>query len=164
MFEINPGLILWTIITFLVVVLILRAVAWKPLLAALNAREEKIRSSLQHADQAQQEAQRLLEANRRQLALAEEQSQRIIREGRTLGERLKAEIMEKANSSSRHMVEQAKEEIKREKEAALVQLRGEVADLAIMAAGKILDANLDTAKQRQLVDAAITDLNKRSFV
>ncbi len=60
------------------------------------------------------------------------------------------------------MVEQAKEEIRREKEAALVQLRGEVADLAIMAAGKILDANLDTAKQRQLVDAAITDLNKRS--
>ena len=162
MFEINPGLILWTIITFLVVVLILRAVAWKPLLAALNGREEKIRSSLQHAEQAQQEAQRLLEANRRQLALAEEQSQRIIREGRTLGERLKAEIMEKANASSRHMIDQAKEEIKREKESALVQLRGEVADLAIMAAGKILDANLDTAKQRQLVDAAIKDLNKRS--
>jgi len=162
MFDINPGLILWTIITFLVVVLILRAVAWKPLLAALNGREEKIRSSLQHAEQAQQEAQRLLEANRRQLALAEEQSQRIIREGRTLGERLKAEIMEKANASSRHMIEQAKEEIKREKESALVQLRGEVADLAIMAAGKILDANLDTAKQRQLVDAAIKDLNKRS--
>ena len=162
MFEINPGLILWTIITFLVVVLILRAVAWKPLLAALNGREEKIRSSLQHAEQAQQEAQRLLEANRRQLALAEEQSQRIIREGRTLGERLKAEIMEKANASSRHMIDQAKEEIKREKESALVQLRGEVANLAIMAAGKILDANLDTAKQRQLVDAAIKDLNKRS--
>jgi len=162
MFDINPGLILWTIITFLVVVLILRAVAWKPLLAALNGREEKIRSSLQHAEQAQQEAQRLLEANRRQLALAEEQSQRIIREGRTLGERLKAEIMEKANASSRHMIDQAKEEIKREKESALVQLRGEVADLAIMAAGKILDANLDTAKQRQLVDAAIKDLNKRS--
>jgi len=162
MFDINPGLILWTIITFLVVVLILRAVAWKPLLAALTGREEKIRSSLQHAEQAQQEAQRLLEANRRQLALAEEQSQRIIREGRTLGERLKAEIMEKANASSRHMIDQAKEEIKREKESALVQLRGEVADLAIMAAGKILDANLDTAKQRQLVDAAIKDLNKRS--
>ncbi len=162
MLEINPGLILWTIITFIIVVLILRAAAWKPLLAALTAREEQIRSSLQHADQAQQEAQRLLEENRRQLAAAEEQSQRIIREGRTLGERLKTEIMEKANASSRHMIDQAKEEIKREKEAALVQLRGEVADLAIMAAGKILDANLDTTKQRQLVDAAIKDLNKRS--
>src|SRR5512140_307541 len=145
MLDINPGLILWTIITFVVVVLILRAVAWKPLLGALTAREEQIRSSLQHAEQAHQEAQRLLEENRKQLAAAEEQSQRIIREGRTLGERLKAEIMEKANASSRHMIDQAKEEIKREKEAALVQLRGEVADLAITAAGKILDAHLDTA-------------------
>jgi F-type H+-transporting ATPase subunit b len=162
MLDINPGLIIWTIITFIIVVLILRAAAWKPLLAALTAREEQIRSSLQHAEQAQQEAQRLLEENRQQLAAAEEQSQRIIREGRNLGERLKAEIMEKANASSRHMIEQAKEEIQREKEAALVQLRGEVADLAITAAGKILDANLDTAKQRQLVDAAIKDLNKRS--
>lgn len=162
MFEINPGLILWTILTFVIVVLILRAMAWKPLLGALHAREEKIRSSLQHAEEAQREAERLLEANRRQLAAAEEQSQRIIREGRTLGERLKVEIMEKANTSSRQMIEQAKEEIMREKEAALVQLRGEVADLAIRAAGKILDANLDTAKQHQLVDAAIKDLSKRS--
>jgi F-type H+-transporting ATPase subunit b len=162
MLDINPGLIVWTIITFIIVVLILRAVAWKPLLAALTSREEQIRSSLQHAEQAQQEAQRLLEENRKQLAAAEEQSQRIIHEGRTLGERLKAEIMEKANASSRHMIDQAKEEITREKEAALVQLRGEVANLAIAAAGKLLDANLDTAKQRQLVDAAIKDLNKRS--
>jgi F-type H+-transporting ATPase subunit b len=162
MLDINPGLIIWTIITFIIVVLILRAVAWKPLLAALTAREEQIRSSLQHAEQAQQQAQRLLEENRQQLAAAEGQSQRIILEGRNLAERLKAEIMEKANASSRHMIEQAKEEIKREKEAALIQLRGEVADLAITAAGKILDANLDTAKQRQLVDAAIKDLNKRS--
>ena len=58
------------------------------------------------------------------------------------------------------MIEQAKEEIRREKEAALVQLRTEVADLAIMAAGKILDANLDTPKQRQLVDAAIKELTR----
>jgi F-type H+-transporting ATPase subunit b len=162
MLEINPGLIVWTIITFVIVVLILRAAAWKPLLGALTAREEQIRSSLQHAEKAQQEAERLLEENRKQLAAAEEQSQRIIREGRTLGERLKAEILDKANASSRHVIDQAKEEIKREKEAALVQLRGEVADLAIMAAGKILDANLDTTKQRQLADAAIKDLNKRS--
>jgi F-type H+-transporting ATPase subunit b len=58
------------------------------------------------------------------------------------------------------MIEQAKEEIFREKEAALTQLRTEVADLAIIAAGKILDANLDTPKQRQLVDAAIKEMNK----
>lgn len=160
MLDINPGLIIWTFITFLAVLAILRALAWKPLLGALTSREEAIRSSLQQAEQAQHEAQKLLEENKQQLARAEEQSQRIIREGRDMGEKLKAEIIEKANASSRHMIDQAKDEIRREKDAALTQLRAEVADLAIFAAGKILDAELDTPKQRKLVDSAIQDLNK----
>jgi F-type H+-transporting ATPase subunit b len=153
-------LILWTIITFVIVLIILRLTAWKTLLGALTAREEKIRTSIEQAESSRLEAQRLLEENRRQLALAEDHSQRVIREGRDMGERLKAEILEKANSSARHVIEQAKDEIAREKEKALTQLRTEVADLVIGAAGKILDANLDTPKQRQLVDAAIKDLNK----
>jgi F-type H+-transporting ATPase subunit b len=160
MLEINPGLILWTILTFVIVVLILRLTAWKSLLGALTAREESIRTSLDQAEKARQEAERTLEANRKQLARAEEQAQRVITEGRDLGEKLKAEIVEKANASSRSMLAQAKEEIGREKEKALVQLRTEVADLAIGAAGKILDANLDNAKQRTLVDTAIKELTK----
>jgi F-type H+-transporting ATPase subunit b len=84
----------------------------------------------------------------------------VIKEGRDLGERLKAEILEKANASSRDLVAQAKDEIQREKEAALVQLRTEVGELAVAAAGKILDANLDTAKQHALADAAIKELTK----
>jgi F-type H+-transporting ATPase subunit b len=160
MLDINPGLILWTILTFVIVVVILRATAWKPLLAALSAREESIRSTLRQADEARAQAQALLEENQKQRALADEQAQRLIREGRDMGERLKSEIVEKANASSRHMVDQAKEEIRREKEAAIVQLREEMADLAIAAAGKLLDANLDNAKQRTLVDAAIRDITK----
>jgi F-type H+-transporting ATPase subunit b len=160
MLDINPGLILWTIITFVIVLIILRLTAWKTLLEALTAREEKIRTSIEQAESSRLEAQQLLEENKRQLALAEDHSQRVIREGRDMGERLKAEILEKANNSARHVIEQAKDEIAREKEKALTQLRTEVADLVIGAAGKILDANLDTPKQRQLVDAAIKDLNK----
>lgn len=160
MLDINPGLIIWTILTFVVVLVVLRAAAWKPMLAALTAREEKIRGALQQSEDARAQAQQLLEENRRQLAAAEEQSQRVMREGRDMGERLKAELLEKANASARVMVDQAKEEIKREKEAALLQLRSEVADLAIIAAGKILDENLDTPKQRKLVDAVIKGLPK----
>jgi len=160
MLEINPGLIVWTIITFLIVLAILRVTAWRPLLGALTAREDKIRNSLDDARKAQQQAQALLDENRKQLALAEEQSQRIIREGRDMADRLKAEILEKANASARSAVDQAREEIQREKESALTQLRSEVADLAIQAAGKILDENLDPAKQRKIVDAVIRDINK----
>ena len=160
MLDINPGLILWTILTFVIVLVILRVAAWKPLLAALTSREDHIRDTLRQAEQAQSEAQKLLEENKRQLAQAEEQSQRVMKEGREMGERLKAEIVERAHASSRQMVEQAKEEIRREKETALVELRLEVADLAIGAASKILDTNLDTPKQRQLVDSVIKDMQK----
>ena len=160
MLEINPGLIVWTIITFVILLVILRAKAWKPLVQALTEREENIRTALQGAEDAQAEAQRLLDENKRQLAKAEEQSQRVIKEGREMGEKLKSEIVDKANTSARVMIEQAKDEIRREKEAALTQLRTEVADLAIGVAGKILDQNLDTPKQRQLVDSAIKDLQK----
>ncbi len=160
MLEINPGLIVWTILTFLIVVAILRGTAWKPLLKALNDREARIRESLQQAERAQSEAQRLLEENRKQLAAAEEQAARIIKEGRDLGEKLRGELLEKAQAASRQTVEQAKAEIGREKEAALNQLRSEVADLAVAAASKILEANLDAAQQRKLVDAAIQELSK----
>jgi F-type H+-transporting ATPase subunit b len=160
MLEINPGLILWTILTFAIVLVILRRTAWKPLLTALKEREDSIRTSLHDAEEARNQAQKLLDENKKLMASAEEQSQRIIKEGRAMADRLKAEILEKANTSSQQMVMQAREEIQREKESALTQLRSEVADLAITAAGKILDANLDPAKQRAIVDAAIRDINK----
>ncbi len=158
MLEINSGLILWTILTFVIVLIILRKAAWKPLLGALAAREESIRASLREAEDARAQAARLLDENKRQLARAEEQSRRIIMEGRDMGERLKGDILEKANATTRVMIEQAKEEIRREKDAALIQLRSEATDLVIAAAGKILDANLDTPKQRQLADAAIREI------
>ena len=158
MLEINPGLIFWTIITFIAVLAILSKVAWKPLLHALTSREEQIRTALQQAEEAQTEAKKLLEENKRQLAQAEAHSQQAMREGRAMGERLRVEIVEKANANARAMVEQAKEEIRRERDAALTQLRGEVADLAVIAAGKIIDANLDVNKHRQLVDNVIKDI------
>lgn len=160
MLDVNPGLILWTILTFLILLVILRKLAWKPLLGALTAREENIRTTLEETTRAQDEARRLLEENRRQLAEAEAQAQRVIREGREMGEKLRAEILEKAQASSRALVDQAREEIRREKDAALGQLRSEVADLAVMAAGKIIDANLDPARHRALVDAALRELPK----
>lgn len=158
MLNINPGLIFWTIVTFLAVLLILRKMAWKPLLHALTSREEQIRTSLLEAEEAHAEAKKLLEENKRQLAQAEAHAQQAMREGREMGERLKAEILEKANAGARSMVEQAKEEIRRERDAALIQLRGEVAELAVAAAGKIIDANLDVNKHRQLVDTVIKDI------
>lgn len=158
MLDLNPGLIVWTIITFTAVLIILSRFAWKPIVGALTKREEEIRASLEQAEKANAEAKRLLEENKRQLAMAEAQSQAAVREGREMGERVKAEIVERAHASARQMIEQAKDEIRREKDAALLALRSEVADLAVTAAGKIIDANLDVNKHRSLVDNVINDI------
>ena len=158
MLEINPGLIFWTIVTFIVVLAVLSKVAWKPLMHALTSREDGIRTALQQAEDANAEAKKLLEENKRQLAQAEAHAAQAMHEGREMGEKLKAEIIDKANTSARGMVEQAKEEIRRERDAAMLQLRSEVADLAVTAAGKIIDANLDVNKHRQIVDSVIKDI------
>ena len=160
MLELNPGLIAWTIITFLLLVTVLRAFAWKPILGALQKREEHIRTTLERTEEARNEAARLLEENRKQLLRAEQEGQRIMAESRAFGDKLKDEIVAKANQQSQRMVEQAKEEINRDKDAALIQLRTEVASLAIKAAEKILDETLDDARHRKIVDSYINQLPK----
>lgn len=156
MLDINPGLIVWTIITFIVLLFVLKKLAWKPLLEALTAREEKIRESLEQAEHARREAQRLIEENQKKMQHAQGEFQRLMREAREEAERLRAKRKQEAEAEARKIVEQGKMEIEREKEAALNQLRGEVADLAIRAAERILDEELDERKHRKLIDAFLT--------
>jgi F-type H+-transporting ATPase subunit b len=160
MLEPNPGLIIWTIVTFVLLLIVLRKFAWKPLLTALHDRESSIRGTLEHAENAKAEAERILEENRKQLAKAGEEAQKILAEGRALGDRLRSEIVEQANQASRRMVDQARLEIERDKESAIAQLRGEVAALAIQAAEKILNETLDAQKHRALIDDSISKLPK----
>ena len=160
MLDLNPGLAIWTAITFFLLLFVLRKFAWKPLLNALQSREERISSSLEQAQNAREEAKRLLEENKKNLQRAEEQAQQVIREGRAAAERLKNEIVEKANASSRRMIEQAKGEIQREKETALNELRREVVDLAIQAASKIIGEELDERHHRKVVEGFLRDLPK----
>lgn len=158
MLEPNYGLVAWTIITFVLLVLVLRSIAWRPLLDALHKREEHIRGSIERAEQAKVEAEKLLDEHRSRLAQAESDVQRLLNEGKSLGEKLKDEIVVKANQQSQRMINQAKQEIERDKDAALSQLRSEVADLAIRATEKILDESLDEPRQRKIIDTYLKEL------
>jgi len=160
MLDPNPGLIVWTIVSFVCLVLILRKFAWEPILEALHKREQYVRDTLDRAERARTEAAQLLDENRKQLERAEQEGHRILTESRSLAEKLKDEIVQKANQQSRRLVEQAKDEIERDKEAALAQLRNEVASLAIAAAEKILDETLDDNRRRKIVDSYLRDLPK----
>ncbi len=160
MLEINPGLILWTIVTFVCLAAVLAKFAWKPMLKALSDREEKIRSALEDADRARIEAAELIKQNEKNLARAEEEYQRIVREGKALSEKMKQEIVLKARQQAQHEIKVANEEIQRNLESARQQLRADVADLAIKAAEKILEETLDEKRQKKIVDAFIDRLPK----
>ena len=158
--NLNPGLIIWTFVTFFVVLFVLKKVAWKPLLTMLETREETIKSDLQRAEHAREESERLLAEHKKSLQDSELEARKIVEDARAIAEKLKAEIVEKAQSTAHNLTVQAKAEIQREKETALSELREEVASLAIEAAGKILDETLDDEKHRKIVDTFIKTLPK----
>jgi F-type H+-transporting ATPase subunit b len=150
--DINTGPILWTIINFVILLLLLRAVAWKPIVKALETREASINDALNRADVARSEAERILAENQKALQRADEESQRVMRESRELAERVQSEATLKAQQESRRMLEQAQQEIERSKQQALKELRNEVATLAVGGAETILKESLDADRQRKVVD------------
>lgn len=160
MLDINPGLIVWTIVTFIVLAIVLRAIAWKPLLQALQAREKEIADALHAAEQAKKDAERTLAENKIAMEKASAETAKLIAEGRAMAEQVKNDVLAKANESAKQLLQQAKSEIEREKESALTQLRGEVADLAVTVAEKILDESLDSTKQKKFVDKVLQQMQK----
>ena len=100
MFEINPGLIVWTTVTFVVLAALLAKFAWKPMLKMLGEREDQIRSALTQAEKARTDAAEMMKQNEKNLARAEAEYQKMIREGRALAEKLKEDIVAKARPFS----------------------------------------------------------------
>ncbi len=156
----NLGLIFWIVISFLLLLFVLSKYAWGPITAALTEREQTIETSLTRAEKALAEAKQLAADNEKARREAELEAQRIMRDAREAAEASRAEQVDKTRQQIRQMQAQAESEIEREKQQALAELRAEVADLAILAAEKILHENLDAGRQKKLVQDFITDLPK----
>jgi F-type H+-transporting ATPase subunit b len=157
----EPGLIFWTAITFILVMLILKKIAWGPIITALQDREKGIQSSIDRAHQAKDESEAILRKNRELLSKADAESDRILREGKDYAEKLRADITEKAQSEAKKMIASAKDEIEQEKRRALDVLRNEVADLAVKGAEKIIKTALDADMQKKIVNSMIQDFSTK---
>lgn len=151
-YDMNTGLSVWTLIVFAGLVLILGKFAWGPILQAVDRREEGIQSALDEAAQRNEEAAKLLEEHKAQLADARRQASELIAEGRSAGESVRKEIEEKARTEAQGILERARHEIERERDAALDTLRKESVELALAAASRLMQENLDQAKDRALVE------------
>ena len=148
----HVGLIIWTIITFLVVLFVLKKFAWPHLLAALDEREQRISDAIAGAEQARQEAEEVLREHQQKLAAADEEARQVVAEAREAGANVRQTIVSQAREEAERMLDQARTSIESEKRAAIAELRRETANLAVQAAGALIDANLDDEKNRGLVD------------
>ena len=158
--DVNPGLIFWTVVTFVLLLFILKKMAWKPILSSLNERENFIKDSVERAETAKKEAEELLEQNKQNLAKAEEDAQKVIAQGREYAENLKSQIVEESKLEAKKMIEDASVEIERKNVEAFNNLKGEIAAIAVEAAEKIIRSNLDKEKQEKIVNDFIDDLSK----
>lgn len=160
MLEINPGLVVWTIFSFVIFAAVLSKYAWKPIVKALTEREDKIRTAIEQAERARAEAAELLKKNEQNMARAEVEYQKVIQDSRAVAEKVKEEMLAKTRLQAQQELQRATEEIRRSVEAARQQLRTEVADLAVKAAEKILEGTIDEQKQKKLVNAFLDQLPK----
>jgi F-type H+-transporting ATPase subunit b len=159
LYDINTGLSAWTLIVFVLLVVILGKFAWGPILKNVEAREKNIQSAIDEAARRNVEAAKLLDEHKAQLADARRQANELIAEGRSAGEGVRKTIEEKARTEAQQIVERARQEIQRERDAAIAALRKESVDLALAAAAKLMHQNLDQTKDRQLVERYLSDLS-----
>ncbi|CQR70625.1 ATP synthase subunit b, sodium ion specific [Sporomusa ovata DSM 2662] len=162
MVDLNATLIA-QIINFLILVAILTKVAYKPLMQALADRQAKIADSLETAEQEKQAAEKLKQEYLAQLAEARTQAQAIVEKAAKLAEQTKEEILKEAREESIRLVKTTQEEIARERERAIAELKGEVVTLAVAAASKIIAQNIDEQANAKIVDDFINKLDGKEI-
>ena len=155
--DVNPGLILWTVVTFICLLLILKKIAWKPILSTLNERENLIKDSLDKAETARLGAEKLILENKANMLKAEEEGQKVIEQSREYAEKVKAQVLEESKIQAKKMIELASAEIERKNAEAFIKLKSQVADIAVNAAEKILRESLDKEKQIKVVNKYLED-------
>jgi F-type H+-transporting ATPase subunit b len=159
--QTDPGLFIWTIATFLVLLGLLAKFAWRPLLQALDTRQNAIRKSLDDAQQAKQELERLNAESSQIIARARVDAEAIITQSRSDGERLREEIRQKARAEADNIVKNAERQIQLETTRALEQIRHEAVDLSVMIASKIIQRNLSKEDNARLIDEALRQVEQK---
>lgn len=148
----NGGLMFWTIVIFVLLLLLLSKFAFKPMLAAVEAREKSLQDALDSAKRDREEAQRVLADHRAQLEKARGEAQKLIADGRATAEKLRNDLLEQTKAQQQEMLDRARRDIETEKLNAIAALRREAVDLAIAGAGKVIERNLDNDANRKLVE------------
>jgi F-type H+-transporting ATPase subunit b len=152
------GLVFWSVITFGILLLILKKFAWKPILGALDERETGIKNALEAADMARKEMENLKADNERILNEARAEREALLKDARDIKNKMMSDAKEEAQQQATKMISQAQEAIANEKRSAMAELKNHVASLSIEIAEKVVRQELDNKdKQLQLVESMLSD-------
>ncbi|MDZ7373916.1 MAG: F0F1 ATP synthase subunit B [candidate division KSB1 bacterium] len=156
--RVNPGLIIYTVLTFLLLLFILKKLAWKPILGALEERERRIQESLEGAEKAKRQAEELLAQQRQMLEAARQEAQEILEQSRKAAEAVRQQILADARAQANQMLEKAQREIALSRDKAIDEIRKLAVDLSIAAAEKVIRRSLGPEEHRRLVEEAIEEM------
>jgi F-type H+-transporting ATPase subunit b len=158
--DVKPGLMFWTLVTFLLVAFILRRVAWGPIIKAVDEREKSITSSIESAKRERAEAEKLLAEQKTAIAAARQEAADMMRKNQTEMDKFRDELMAKARKEAETLKKDAEVAIDEEKKKAIAELKQQSVNLAIQIAEKLLEQELDQAKQKALAEKFIAEIQK----
>jgi F-type H+-transporting ATPase subunit b len=157
--KVVPGLMIWTVVCFLITLFVLRRFAFGPIQTMLDERRDRIRRAIEEAEKARAEARRLLEEHRALIAQARGQGEQILAEARKVADAQRQRVKEETEVDRQRRLEETKRQIEAETHRALQQIRAEVGELTLMATTKVTGKILDDSDHRRLIDDAIKDLD-----
>lgn len=157
--EPNVGLMFWTLVIFVLLCVVLAKFAFKPLFAAVEAREKALEDAIEGAKRDRAEAADLLAQHRAQLEAGRGEAQKLISDGRALSEKMRSDLLAQTKQQQEEMIEQARRVIEGEKTAAIASLRSEAVDLAIAGASRVIEQNLDSTNNRRIVETFLSSLD-----
>ncbi len=152
---------IWTIIIFVVLLIVLRKFAWGPLLAALDEREQNIKEALEQVQKTQRETELVLAENQRRTDEGFKKAEEIVQQARQEAEQMRQKMLEEAKAESRRVTEQGLRRIEAEQRAAMEEIRKVAGDLAIQAAGRLIQVSLSDQQQREIVDRFLAEVPEK---
>jgi F-type H+-transporting ATPase subunit b len=152
------GLMFWTLIIFVLLLVVLTKFAFPPIVAAVEERERKLQEAIDSARADREAAAEILAQQRKELDAARTEAQQFIADGRAAGEKMRTEMLSQTQLQQQEMLDRARREIDAERDRAIAELRREAVDLAIAGASKVIEKNLDDASNRRLIDGFLATI------
>ena len=157
--QVTPGLMIWTIVCFLVVLVVLKRYAFGPIQQMIDTRRERIQQAIAEADNARDEARKLLEEHRKLIGQAKSESEEILSEARRLADAQRDRVKQETEEDRQRRLEETRRQIEQATAQALGEIRDEVGKLSLLAAEKITRKSLTGADQQRLIDEALAEID-----